>query len=292
MSASPYPRSSSPATRFGKSPTSFRPTGKVFPTPSKSEPSPTWSMPARFDHAVDVVEYGVDGREGVGVAGRVGFHELAPRVSGDLPARETGEHRRVAARGPFACLPGHEAAAEVDLHDTASLGDGFDHVVVHVAVESRDEVAQRGVRGDHGRFGQFEDLPGRLVGKVRDVLHHAAPVDFRHRLLPQFRKAAPSLVQVVAGVGVAVRLRVRERDVADAACGEVVERLRRSLRAGWRFPCRGPTPRCPSSVALQRRRCRWRRRTSRGAARRRLRPGRGVHRRFAGTRRHPPRVPV
>ncbi len=112
-----------------------------------------------------------------------------------------------------------EVAAEVDLHDSAFCGEGFDHVVGHVAGVAGDGAAA-GVRGDDGRGAGLERVVEGCVGGVGDVDHHAEAVHLADDVFAEGSEAVVMLdlgvVDVALRVGPVVGVEVGEGHVADA----------------------------------------------------------------------------
>ena len=97
------------------------------------------------------------------------------------------------------------------------------------------------------RLGDRQHVAERLVGDVRDVDHHAEPVQLADDVLAERRQAV--VRRLVGGrVGPVVVLEMRQRQVADAERGVLAQDA-----AGRRRSCgRLPSPSAPRSCARRR----------------------------------------
>jgi hypothetical protein len=109
----------------------------------------------------------------------------------------------------------------IDLDDASVRGEGFDHVVGHIARSGAERAAGR-VRGDDGRFADGEGIVKSFVRGMRNVDHDAVAIHAQDDLLAKIGEAVVRglVVRGVSPIGVDG---VREGHVADAESGESVE---------------------------------------------------------------------
>ena len=90
-----------------------------------------------------------------------------------------------------AVLLAQESDREIDHDDAAVPRQRAQHVVGHVARMVRERAAGR-VRGDDRRPRDLEGVVERLVGDVRDIDHHAEPIQLADHVPAERRQAVVS----------------------------------------------------------------------------------------------------